>query len=161
MNDFYSRTTIDALAPTCGMLQQTTINMFGQGYTHAAPNFSMPNSGSSLYTPGCHGQIYTNTNDNYQASYTTVAYTDFIPLPDTSARFWLNYANNNMMWYNTYSLLKHGDFGYETLPQFPFRSQPIEMTPARATAEPCADPNNVTTQLTTMLIESFGIEPKG
>jgi hypothetical protein len=126
MSHFYSRTTIDASAPTCGMPQQTTTNMFEQGYTHAAPKLSMPNSGSSLYTLGCNGQIYTNTNDNYQAPYTTVAYTDLIPLPNTSAGFWLNYANNNMMRYNTYNLLKHGDFGYETLPQFSFRSQLIE-----------------------------------
>jgi hypothetical protein len=35
------------------------------------------------------------------------------------------------------------------------------MTPARATAEVCRDPNNLTTQLATILRESFGIEPKG
>jgi hypothetical protein len=35
------------------------------------------------------------------------------------------------------------------------------MVTARAIAEPCADPNNLTTQLTTILRESFGIEPKG
>jgi hypothetical protein len=34
------------------------------------------------------------------------------------------------------------------------------MTPARATVEPCADPNNLTNQLTTILRESFGIEHK-
>jgi hypothetical protein len=35
------------------------------------------------------------------------------------------------------------------------------MTPARATAEPCVDPNNLATQLATILRGSFGIEPKG
>jgi hypothetical protein len=33
--------------------------------------------------------------------------------------------------------------------------------PTRATTEPGADPNNLTTQLATILCESFGIEPKG
>jgi hypothetical protein len=32
---------------------------------------------------------------------------------------------------------------------------------ARARAEPCADTNNLTNQLATILRESFGIEPKG
>jgi hypothetical protein len=32
---------------------------------------------------------------------------------------------------------------------------------ARATAEPCVDPNNLTTQLSTILRESCDIEPKG
>jgi hypothetical protein len=45
--------------------------------------------------------------------------------------------------------------------KFPFRPQLVEMTPARAMAEPCADPNNLTTQLATILRESFSIEPKG
>jgi hypothetical protein len=35
------------------------------------------------------------------------------------------------------------------------------MMPGRAIAEPDADPNNLTNQLTTILHESFGIEPKG
>jgi hypothetical protein len=35
------------------------------------------------------------------------------------------------------------------------------MTPARAMAETGVDPNNLTNQLTTILRESFGIEPKG
>jgi hypothetical protein len=35
------------------------------------------------------------------------------------------------------------------------------MTPARATAEPDMDPNNLTNQLPTIMRESFGIEPKG
>jgi hypothetical protein len=35
------------------------------------------------------------------------------------------------------------------------------MTSARATAGPGVDPNNLTNQLTIILSESFGIEPKG
>jgi hypothetical protein len=46
-------------------------------------------------------------------------------------------------------------------PQFSFRPQSIDMMPARATDEPCADPNNITNQLATILRESFSIEPKG
>jgi hypothetical protein len=52
-------------------------------------------------------------------------------------------------------------FGYETPPQYPFRPQPVDMTPAQATAEPGVDPNNLTNQLATVICESFGIEPKG
>jgi hypothetical protein len=57
--------------------------------------------------------------------------------------------------------LEADGFGYESLPQFPFRPHPIDMTPARATAEPGTDPNNLTNQLSTILRESFSIEPKG
>jgi hypothetical protein len=35
------------------------------------------------------------------------------------------------------------------------------MMPARAMAKPGMDPNNLTNQLTTILHESFSIEPKG
>jgi hypothetical protein len=66
-----------------------------------------------------------------------------------------------MMWYATYGPLDHGGYGYETPSQFPFRPQLVEMASARATTEPCADPNNLTTQFATILRESFGIEPKG
>jgi hypothetical protein len=53
MNHFYSETTIDGLAPACGMPQLTMVSMFGQGYTHAAPSSLMPNFRLTLYTPGC------------------------------------------------------------------------------------------------------------
>jgi hypothetical protein len=121
----------------------------------------MPNLGSASYSPGCNGRTYANINDNYQAPYTTVAYTDPIQLPDGSTRFWPNYTNNNTMSYNTYGSPGHDGFGYETLLQFPIRPQPVEMIPAQATIEPCADPKNLKTQLATILRESFGIEPKG
>jgi hypothetical protein len=111
----------------------------------------MPNSGLAPYTPACNGQTYANTNYNYQAPYITVAHTDPIPLSGSSAGFLPNYANNNTMWYNTYGMPKHDDFGYETSAQFPFKPQLVEMTPARATAETCVDPNNLTTQLAIIL----------
>jgi hypothetical protein len=63
--------------------------------------------------------------------------------------------------FNAYGQPEAGGFGYKIPPQFPFRPQPIDMTPARATVEPGADPNNLTNQLTTILREFFDIEPKG
>jgi hypothetical protein len=75
--------------------------------------------------------------------------------------FLQNHAYQNTPRFKAYSQLKAGRFGYETSPQFSFRPQPIDMTPARATVKPCADPNNLTNQLVTILPESFGIEPKG
>jgi hypothetical protein len=134
---------------------------FSQWYAPATPSFALPNPGSAPYISGYNGRTYTNTNGNYKAMYATVAYTDPIPLPDSSAGRWLNYANNNMTRYATYSPPDHGGYGYETPPQFPFRLQPIDMTPAWALAKPCADPNNLTTQLANILRESFGIEHKG
>jgi hypothetical protein len=66
-----------------------------------------------------------------------------------------------MSCFNAYGQPEAGGFGYETLPQFPFRLQPIDMMPARATVELGADPNKLSNQLATILRESFGIEPKG
>jgi hypothetical protein len=63
--------------------------------------------------------------------------------------------------FNTYGQPEAGGFGYKTPPQFPFSQQLIDMTPARATVEPDADPNNLTNQLATILRESFDVEPKG
>jgi hypothetical protein len=65
------------------------------------------------------------------------------------------------MRFNAYDQSEDDDFGYETPLQFPFRPQPIDMTSTRVMAEPCVDPNNLTNQLSTILRESFGIEPKG
>jgi hypothetical protein len=130
MNHFYSRTTVDSSAPISGMPQQTTASMFGQGYTHTVPSYSMPNPGLALYTPGSNGRTYANTNGNYQALYSTVAYTDPIPLLDSSLGFLSNHAYHNATRYNTYDPPENDGFGYETLPQFPFRLQPINMTPA-------------------------------
>jgi hypothetical protein len=128
--------------------------MFGQGYIPATLSYSMPNSSLTPYTPGCNDRAYTNTNGNYQATYTTVGYTDHIPLPGGSNIRCLTCTNNNTMCYATYNPPDHGGYGYETPPKFHFRTQPVEMMPAQATTETCVDPNNLTTQLATILRES-------
>jgi hypothetical protein len=102
MNHFHSWTTIDGSALTFGMQQQTMASLFGQGYTQTMPSFSMPNFSSAPYTPGGNGWTYANTNDNYQALYSTVAYTDLILLPDNSVGFLPNHAYHNVTQYNAY-----------------------------------------------------------
>jgi hypothetical protein len=82
-------------------------------------------------------------------------------LPGSSLGFLPNRTYQIPPRFNAYSQPEVGGFGYETPPQFPFRPQLVDMMPARATAEPGADPNNLTNQLATILHESFGIEPKG
>jgi hypothetical protein len=62
-----------------------------------------------------------------------------------------NPAYQNTSRFNTDGLVEADDSGYETPPQFPFRPQPFDMTLARATTEPGADPNNLTNQLATIL----------
>jgi hypothetical protein len=52
VNHFHSQTSIDGLAPTFEMPQQTMFSMFGQGYKQTAPSFAMPNPDSAQYTPG-------------------------------------------------------------------------------------------------------------
>jgi hypothetical protein len=64
MNHFYSRTTIESLAPVDGMPQQSGASMFGQGYANTAPSFSMPNPSPAPYTPECNGRTHTNNNSN-------------------------------------------------------------------------------------------------
>jgi hypothetical protein len=87
MNHFHSRTTIKGSTPTFGMQQQTTANMFGQGYTYTTPSFSMPNFSSAPYTPGGNDPAYAHASSSYQAPYTTIAYTDPIPLPGSLLGF--------------------------------------------------------------------------
>jgi hypothetical protein len=110
-NHFHSWTTIDDLAPTFGMPQQTTSNMFAQGYTQNAPSFSMPNFSSSPYTPRGNGRTYANANGNYQAPYSTVAYTDPIQLLGSSMGFLPNHTYHNMTWLNAYGQSEVGSFG--------------------------------------------------
>jgi hypothetical protein len=136
-------------------------NMFGQGYIQTAPSFSTPNFTSALYTPGGNDRAYAHANGKYQALYTTIAYTDPIPLHGSSLGFLPNHTYQNALWFNAYGQPEDIGFGYETPPQFPFGLQPIHMTPTRATAEPDVDPNNLTNQLATILREFYGIEPKG
>jgi hypothetical protein len=135
--------------------------MFGQGYTQTTPSFSKPNITLAPYTPRGNGRPYVHASGKYQASYSTVAYTDSIPLPGSSLGFLPNHSYQNYLWFNAYGQLEASGFGYETLPQFAFRPQPIDMMPARATAKAGADPNNLTNQLATILCESFSIELKG
>jgi hypothetical protein len=135
-------------------------SIFGQGYTHTAPSFSIPNLGFASYTLWYTGRVYTNHN-TYEVTYTTVAYADPIPQPGSSVGFLLNSSYHKAMQHNTLGQPEFDGFGYETAPQFLFRPQPIDMMLARATIEPGADPNNSTNQLGMILRESFGIEPKG
>jgi hypothetical protein len=160
MNHFHSRTTIEGSTLNLGMPQQTTASMYGQGYMHTAPSFTIPNPSSTPYTSGFNGQAYPNPSNNFQASYTTVAYTDPILLPGSSLGFLPNHAYQTPPRFNAYGQPKTGGFGYETLPQFPFRPHSVDVTSSRATTEPSVDPNNLTNQLATILRESFGIEPK-
>jgi hypothetical protein len=161
MNHFHSRTTIEGLDLNLGMPQQTMTIMYEQGYMHTAPSFSIPNPSLTPYTFGFNGREYPNPSNNFQASYTTVAYTDPIPLPSSSLGFLPKHTYQTLPWFNAYSQPEAGGFGNETPPQFPFRPQPVDMTPGRATAEPSVDPNNLTNQFATILRESFDIEPKG
>jgi hypothetical protein len=125
------------------------------------PSFSIPNFTSAPYTPGGNGRAYAHATDNYQAPYTTVAYTDPIPLLGSSLGFLPNHAYQNSPHFNAYDQTEVDGFGYKTQPQFPFRPHPIDMMPTRATTEPGTDPNNLTNQLASILRESFSIEPKG
>jgi hypothetical protein len=134
--------------------------MYGQGYTHTAPSFTIPNPSSTPYTSRFNGRAYPNPSSNFQAPYTTIAYTNPIPQPGSSLCFLRNHTYKTSPHFNTYGQLEASGFGYETPPQFPFRPQPVDMMPPRATAESGVDPNNLTNQLATILRESFGIEPK-
>jgi hypothetical protein len=90
-----------------------------------------------------------------------VTYTDPIPLPGSLLGFLPNHDYQNMPQFNAYGQSKADVFGYETPPQFHFRSQPINMMPPRATAVPGVDPNNLTNQFAIISCESFDIEPRG
>jgi hypothetical protein len=76
----------------------------------------MPNFTSISYTLGGNGQAYAHASSNYQVSYTTVAYTNCIPLPDSSLGFLPNHAYQNVSRFNAYSQPEVDDFGYETPP---------------------------------------------
>jgi hypothetical protein len=114
MNHFHSRTTIEGSAPNLGMPHQATTSMYGQGYTHTAPSLTIPNLSLTPYTSGLNGWVYPNPNDNFQAPYTTVAYTDPILLPRRSLGFLPNHAYQLPPCFNAYGQLETGGFGYET-----------------------------------------------
>jgi hypothetical protein len=83
---------------------------------HTTPSFSMPNPDSAPYIPGYNGQTYPNPNSNYQALYTTIAYTDPIPLLGRSLGFLPNHAYQNVPCFNAYGQPEVDGFGYETPP---------------------------------------------
>jgi hypothetical protein len=116
MNHFHSRTTIEGSVPNLGMPQQITTNMYGQGYTHTAPSFTIPNPCSTPYTSGYNGRAYPNPNGKYQDMYSIVVYTNPIPLPGSSLGFLPNHAYQNMSHFNTYGQPEASGFGYETPP---------------------------------------------
>jgi hypothetical protein len=100
MNHFHIQTTIDGLVPNLGMSQQATTSMYGQGYTQITPSFTMPNPTSTPYTSGFNGRAYPNPSGNFQAPYTTTAYTDPIPLPGSSLGFLPNHAYQTLPCFN-------------------------------------------------------------
>jgi hypothetical protein len=118
MNHFHSQTTIEGSTPNLRLPQQTTTSMYGQGYIHTAPSFTIPNPSSTPYTFGFNGRAYPS--GNFQASYTTVAYTNPISLPGSSLHFLPNHTYQILPCFNAYSQSETGGFGYETPPQFPF-----------------------------------------
>jgi hypothetical protein len=131
--------------------------LYRQGYTHTAPSFTILNPSSIPYNSEFNGRAYPNHSGNFQTPYTSVAYTNPIPLLGSSIGFLPNNAYRTTPRFNANGQLEDGGFSYETLPQFPFRPQLVDMMPARATTEPSADPNNLTNQLVVILRESFGI----
>jgi hypothetical protein len=102
MNHFHSQTTIEGSVSNLGMSQQTTTSMYGKGYSHTAPNFTIPNPSSTPYIFGFNGRAYPNPCNNFQVPYTTIAYTDPIPLPDSSLVFLLNHAYQTLPRFNLY-----------------------------------------------------------
>jgi hypothetical protein len=87
---------------------------------HTAPNFTIPNPSLTPYNSEFNGRAYPNPSNNFQAPYTTIAYTDVIPLPGSSLGFLPNHAYQTLPCFNTYGQPEASGFGYETPPQFPF-----------------------------------------
>jgi hypothetical protein len=121
VNHFHSQTTIEGSAPTFRVSQQTMVSMRGQGYMQTAASSCMPNFTSAPYIPEGNSRAYTHSSGNYHALYSTVAYTDSIPLPSSLLGFLPNQAYQNASCFNAYSQTKADNFGYKTPPQFPFR----------------------------------------
>jgi hypothetical protein len=55
--------------------------------THTAPSFTMPSPSSTPCTSGFNGRAHRNPSGNFQPPYTTIAYTDPVPLPGRSLGF--------------------------------------------------------------------------
>ena len=110
----------------------------------------------AAYAYGDPSQAYHFDSSGYQVPYTTVVHTEptlpqqavAIPRPSqprAPASPQMQYAPQN-------------NVAYDIPQQIPARPR-IDMTPARVTAEPQGD--NFTTQMTQVLRETFGLEPKG
>jgi hypothetical protein len=57
---------------------------------------------------------HTLSNSNFQAMYTTVAYTNHIPLPGSSLGSLPNHAYQTLPRFNAYGQPEVDGFGYET-----------------------------------------------
>jgi hypothetical protein len=114
MNHFHSRTTIEGSAPNLGMPQQAMASMYGQGYTHTMPSFTMPNPSLNPCNSGFNGRAYPNPGSNFEAPYTNIAYTDHIPLPGSLLGFLPNHAYETLPHFNAYGQPEADGFGYET-----------------------------------------------
>jgi hypothetical protein len=93
-------------------------SMFGQEYMQTVPSFSMSNFSLTSYTPRGNERTYTNASGNYQTSYSTVAYTDLVPLLGSSLDILPNHVYHNATRFNVYGQLEADDFGYETRHNF-------------------------------------------
>jgi hypothetical protein len=102
MNHFHSKTTIEGSTPNLGMPQQATTSMYGQGYTHTTPSFTIQNPSLTPYTSGFNGRVYRNPSGNFHAPYTTIAYTNPIPLPGSLLGFLPNHAYQTPPRFNAY-----------------------------------------------------------
>jgi hypothetical protein len=76
----------------------------------------MLNFTSAPYTPGGNDRIYAHTSGNYQAPYSTVAYTDPILFPGSSLGFLPNHFYQNATQLNAYGKSEADNFGYDTPP---------------------------------------------
>jgi hypothetical protein len=97
-------------------------HIWARVYTHRTWLYYTKPPGLAPYTSRYNSLPNPNPNSSYQASYTTVAYTDPIPFPGSLLDFLPNHAYQNTSCFNAYGQSKACGFGFETPPQFPFRS---------------------------------------
>jgi hypothetical protein len=121
VNHFHSRTTIEGTTLNLGMPQQSTPSMYGQRYMNTAPSFTNPNPSSAPYTSSYNDRAYPNPNASYQAPYTTIAYTDPIPLPGSLLGFLPNHTYQTLPHFNAYGQSEGGG-----LVMKPHRNSPLD-----------------------------------
>jgi hypothetical protein len=92
MTHFHSRTTMEGSGPNLRMPQHAMASMYGQGYTHTTPSFTIPNPSSTPYKSRFNGRAYPNPSGNLHAPYTTIVYMDPIPLLGCSLGFVPNHT---------------------------------------------------------------------